>query len=178
MKPIELDVDIRLIEPGDNLKGLSLGSAAFTPLKTFLQKRAMEFERQSLARTYAAFQIDPRKVLGYITLVCGEVATDDADQCLIEGVDYRYKHYPAVKIARLAVDQSVQRGGLGKHLVDLALGIAKREVSPLVGCRFVMVDSKRNAVGFYERCGFTILNTPANRGRSEPVMFVDLSKVG
>ncbi len=155
---------------------MSLGDAAFTPLKTFLQKHALEFERQSLARTYAAFQVEPRKILGYITLVCGEVVTDDGDACLIEGVDYRYKHYPAVKIARLAIDQSVQGVGLGKHLVDLALGIAKREVCPAVGCRFVMVDSKKNAVKFYEACGFTLLDTPTNKQRNEPVMFVDLSK--
>ena len=71
----------------------------------------------------------------------------------------------------------LKRIGLGKHLVDLALGIAKREVSPSVGCRFVMVDSKRNSVKFYERCGFTMLDTPENKERNEPVMYVDLSKV-
>jgi GNAT superfamily N-acetyltransferase len=178
VSPIELDLDIRLIAPGDRLTGLSLGDAAFTPLKIFLRKHALEYEKQSLARTYAAFQVEPRKILGYITLVCGEVVTNDGDQCLIADVDYRYRQYPAVKIARLAVDQSVQGVGLGKHLVDLALGIAKREVCPAVGCRFVMVDSKENAVKFYEACGFTLLDTPANRERDEPVMFVDLSKAG
>lgn len=177
VSPIDLDLDIRLIQDDDRLRGLSLGEEAFLPLKIFLQRHALEYERQSLARTYAAFQVEPHKVLGYITLVCGEVVIRDGDACLIAGVDYRYKHYPAVKIARLAVDQAVQRIGLGKHLVDLALGIAKREVSPSVGCRFVMVDSKRNSVKFYERCGFTMLDTPENRERNEPVMYVDLSKV-
>lgn len=174
---MDLDLDIRLIRPGDRLTGLSLGHADFTPLKTFLQRHALEYEQQSLARTYAAFQADPQKVLGYITLVCGEVVTDDGHDGLIEGVDYRYRQYPAVKIARLAVDTSLQRrAGLGRHLVDLALGTARREVCPSVGCRFVMVESKRAAVKFYEKCGFTMLNTPANKERNEPVMFVDLSK--
>jgi hypothetical protein len=40
-----------------------------------------------------------------------------------------------------------------------------------------MVESKREAVKFYEKCGFTMLDTPAKREREEPVMFVDLSKV-
>ncbi|TMJ15483.1 MAG: GNAT family N-acetyltransferase [Alphaproteobacteria bacterium] len=119
---------------------------------------------------------EPQKVLGYITLVCGEVVTGD-DESLIADLDYRYRQYPAVKIARLAVDKSVQNEGLGRQLVDLALGIAKHEVSRSVGCRFVIVDSKRNAVKFYEKCGFTMLDTQANRDREEPVMFVDLSKV-
>ncbi|HVQ08432.1 MAG TPA: GNAT family N-acetyltransferase [Allosphingosinicella sp.] len=170
-------MDVRLIRPGDRLRGLSLGDPAFTPLKIFLQKHALDYERQSLARTYGAFRVNPRKVAGYVTLVCGEVITDDGDQCLVAGLKYRYKQYPAVKIARLAVDQTVQGLGLGKALVDLALGIAKREISPSVGCRFVVVDSKRNAVPFYERCGFTLLDTTANRERDEPVMFVDLNKV-
>lgn len=177
--PDELDLDIRLIEPGDRLTGMSLGDATFTPLKIFLQRHALEYERQSLSRTYAAFGVEPPKVLGYITLVCGEVVTDDGDECLIQGVDYRYRQYPAVKIARLAVDKSLQRKvGLGTQLVDLALGIAKREVCPSVGCRFVMVESKQDAVKFYEKCGFTMLDTPTNKEREEPVMFVDLSKVG
>lgn len=174
---MDLDLDIRLIAQGDRLTGMSLGDAAFTPLKNFLRRHALEFERQSLARTYAAFQVEPRRVLAYITLVCGEVVIDDGDTCLIEGIDYQYKQYPAVKIARLAVDRSIQNAGLGRQLVDLALGIAKREVSPSVGCRFVMVDAKKNAVRFYERCGFTMLDTPANKARNKPVMFVDLSKV-
>lgn len=156
---------------------MSFGDAAFTPLKTFLQKHALNYERLNLARTYAAFAGVRQKVVGYVTLVCGEVATDEGDSCLVDGLDYRYPRYPAVKIARLAVDQSVQGRGLGRHLVELALGVTKREVCPLVGCRFVMVDSKKNAVKFYERCGFTILETRTNRSRPEPVMFVDLSKI-
>lgn len=117
------------------------------------------------------------KVVGYITLVCGEVVIGDDDDGLIDGVDYRYRHYPAVKIARLAVDKSLQRkSGLGRYLVDLALGTARREVCPSVGCRFVMVESKKDAVKFYEKCGFTMLDTPTNKARPEPVMFVDLGK--
>jgi ribosomal protein S18 acetylase RimI-like enzyme len=178
VRAIDLDLDIRLIQEGDRLTGLSLGDAAFVPLKIFLQRHALEYERQSLSRTYAAFQVEPEKVRGYVTLVCGEVVTDDGNGGLIEGVDYRYRQYPAVKIARLAVDRSLQRkAGLGRQLVDLALGIAKHEVCPSVGCRFVMVESKQNAVKFYEKCGFTMLDTPENRERGEPVMFVDLSKV-
>lgn len=156
---------------------LSLGDAAFQPLKTFLQRDALKFEQESLARTYGAFTGNPARIVGYITLVCGEVVTDDGDECLIADLDYRYRQYPAVKIARLAVDQSVQGSGLGRELVNLALGTTVREICPAVGCRFVMVDAKKNAVKFYERCGFTMLDTPANRERNAPVMFVDLSKI-
>jgi GNAT superfamily N-acetyltransferase len=174
-----LTINIKQIEPGDRLTGLRLGDAEFTPLKTFLQRHAHTYEAQSLARTYGAFNAETERVVGYVTLVCGEVAIDDGDDPLVNepGLKYLYNHYPAVKIARLAVDQRIGRMGLGQYLVNLALGRAKSVICPAVGCRFVMVDSKKGAVRFYERCGFTLLDTAANRERDEPVMFVDLNKV-
>lgn len=176
---ISLNIFVKQIEPGDNLTGLSLGDAAFTPLKTFLQKHAQKYEAQSLSRTYGAFESDSNKVMGYITLVCGEVVTDESDDRLVNepGLRYLYNHYPAVKIARLAVDRRISGSGLGRNLVELALGQSKRVVCPAVGCRFVVVDSKKQAVPFYEKCGFTFLDTTENRRRDEPVMFIDLNKI-
>jgi len=176
----QFNVEVKQIEAGDRLTGLKLGSEAFTPLKTFLQRHALKYQAQSLARTYAAFQEDSRKVLGYITLVCGEVVIGDDDPRLIENdnVNFQFNQYPAVKIARLAVDKRISGAGLGRDLVSLALGQAKNVVCPAVGCRFVMVDAKRDSVKFYEKCGFTMLDTVENKSRSEPVMFVDLHKIG
>ena len=116
---------------------------------------------------------------GYVTAVCGEIVIDDGDPALIadEGLTYLYNQYPAVKIARLAIDQRVRGRGIGEALVNLCLGLATEYIAPNVGCRFVVVDSKREAVPFYDRMGFTMLDTPANREREEPVMFVDLSKI-
>lgn len=174
-----LSIQIRQIKPGDSLTGLSLGDPKYTALKTFLQKHAQKYEAQSLSRTYGAFREDNAKIIGYVTLVCGEVVTDGEGENLVHepGLKYLYDHYPAIKIARLAVDKRYAKGGLGKYLVNLGLGIAKRNVCPSVGCRFAVVDSKKDAVSFYERCGFTLLDTPTNRARDEPVMFIDLNKV-
>lgn len=173
------DIEIKQIEPGDNLAGLSLGDAAFTPLKIFLKKHAQKYEAQSLSRTYGAFRPDPQKIVGYITLVCGEVVTDEGNGQLVDdpGLEYLYDHYPAVKIARLAVDRRFAGSGLGRTMVNLALGQAKRVICPAVGCRFVVVDSKKESVAFYEKCGFTMLDTPENRERAAPVMWIDLNKV-
>lgn len=177
MAGADLDLRIKQIEPGDKLSGLSLGDPAFTPLKTFLRKHARKYEDNNLARTYAAFAGE--RLYGYITLVCGEVVVDGDGPALAEapGVDYPYSHFPAIKIARLAVDSGLRNSGLGRNLVQIALGVAKRVICPAVGCRFVMVDSKQSAVPFYTRCGFTTLDSPENRDRDEPVMFVDLNRV-
>lgn len=177
--PAELEIEIRAIRPADKLRGLSLGDPVFAPLKTFAQKHAHAYERQGLARTYAAFNAAADdKLLGYITLVCGEVVIREGEGPLVAepGLQYLYRQYPAVKIARLAVDRRAQGLGIGTALVDLGLGIAQANVVPHVGCRFVMVDSKRESVDFYRKLGFTMLDTAENRAREEAVMFVDLNK--
>ena len=171
------NVELRQIEPGDKLTGLSLGDATFTPLKTFLQRHALKYEAQDLARTYALFRTDNEKVGGYITVVCGEVVVENGPPLLEADVEYEYSSYPAVKVARLAIDRRLRGGGYGRSLVEFVLGLTKDEICPRVGCRFVMVDSKKESVDFYSKCGFTMIDTDENRARDEPVMFIDLQKI-
>ncbi len=174
----ELDIEIRKIEPGDKFSRFSIGENKFLPLKVFLQKKAFRYHEQSLAKTYAAFlKGGDRKILAHMTLVCGEIQIEDEGDCLIDGVDYNFKHYPALKIARLAVDASLRGRDIGRVFVDLSFAIAKETICPAAGCRFVVVDAKVDAVGFYLKSGFTMLDTAENRERESPVMFVDLYKL-
>ncbi len=177
---VQVHLEIRKIEAGDIVTGLSLGDEDFVALKNYLRKDAKKHHEQSLARTYGVFMSDdPRRVKAYITLVCGEIAAEDGNGLDHNELHYPYNHYPAVKIARLAVDTRLRALGLhiGTQLVDLAVGITKDQICPAVGCRFLVVDAKRKSVGFYERYGFTALNTPDNLARPEPVMFIDMHKL-
>lgn len=71
------------------------------------------------------------------------------------------------------MDSGHRGNKIGEDLVNLALGIAKNEICPLVGCRFVVVDAKRASVAFYDKkLGFTA----ENNARDQPVMFIDLHK--
>ncbi|WP_368773611.1 GNAT family N-acetyltransferase [Mesorhizobium sp. M7A.F.Ca.MR.362.00.0.0] len=79
-----------------------------------------------------------------------------------------------MKIARLAIDDRHAGKKLGLALVEFALGIAKTNICPMVGCRFAIVDSKEKSVGFYEKCGFTLLDTADNRALEHPFMYLDL----
>ena len=75
--------------------------------------------------------------------------------------------------SRSAVTSKYRSYKLGRALVDFSLG-RTLEVSEVAGCRFVVVDAKRPSIGFYERCGFRMLDTEENRKRPEPIMFIDL----
>jgi ribosomal protein S18 acetylase RimI-like enzyme len=174
----ESDFVFRQIKPGDRLVGLSLGDAKFTPLKTYLQRNAAVHHNANLAKTYGSFTSShPSRLVGYITLVCGQIELQRELADLGQEVEYGYDHYPAIKIARLAVDRRYKGRGIGQTLVKLALAIVRNEVCPHVGCRFVVVDAKPESVSFYEeKVGFTALATHENRASDRPVMFVDIHR--
>lgn len=167
---------MRLIRPGeDKFSGLSLGDPNHQPLKTFLKRDAAKFHSSNLAITYGAFGSDrPGTVVGYISLVCGEIAS--CPELGASDPNFHYKHYPAVKIARLAVHKELQGKGLGRSLTQLGIGIARDEISPRVGCRFVTLDAKKGSVDFYKSQGFTFLDSEDNKNNDHPIMFLDLGR--
>jgi GNAT superfamily N-acetyltransferase len=167
------ELELREIKIGDRVTGLKLGDQAFTPLKIFVEKHAKAYAEQMLAISYGVF--DGQKLIGYVTLVCGQIEVDSGQPAPDVGdAMFLYKHYPAVKIARLAIDQRYRRTGLGRVLVDFSLGVARDTVASTVGCRFVVLDAKKQSVPFYEKNGFRLIDTQTNRARAEPVMFLDL----
>ncbi len=89
----------------------------------------------------------------------------------------RYDVLPAVKIARLAVDKNYREHGIGKMLMRFAVSLCVNVIIEQVGCRFLITDSKEDSITFYERCGFTMLDTESNRNSEHPIMFVDLKKL-
>jgi len=137
----------------------------------------LAYHDRHLARTYGTF-LD-KKLLAYISLVCGEIVLEGPEYRVNEpGLIYDYKSYPAVKIARLLVDTNYRQKGyeIGSDLIQVALGIARSIICPAVGCRFVVVDSKKQSVEFYLKQGFTLIDSPDNKKRDQPVMFIDLHK--
>lgn len=175
MSSDDIDVELKLIEPSDKLTGLSLGGEEFVPLKTFIQKKAKDYQANSFARTYGLFH--ETKLIGYITLICGEILTKTPQEVIPPDQAYDYKTFPSVKIARLAVDVRYRGRGLGEQLVAFSVGVVRDAISPNVGCRFIVVDAKKSAIKFYERIGFTLLDTVANRASEQPVMYLDILKL-
>lgn len=170
------DVVLREIRPEDACSGLSLGDASLTPLKTFLRKSARRYHKECLAKTYVFATKPPQeRIVAYISLNCSVVEVDGGQP---EIEDYAYQDLPAVKIGRLAVDRRNQKNNLGRDLVAMAIALARSEIMPRVGCRFLVVDSKKDSIGFYKKCGFRLLDTENNTKRENPVMFLDLWKLG
>ncbi|MFX1677654.1 GNAT family N-acetyltransferase [Mitsuaria sp. CC2] len=168
--------ELRALDDGDGCNALSLGDQTLVPLKTFLRKEAKRLHKDNLAKTFVLVERGETRVLAYITLVCTHVSVQQfGGPAPVDG--FRYADYPAVKLARLAVDSELQGQGVGAQLVDFAVGLAEEHIMPYAGCRFLVVDAKPNSVGFYQRKGFTKMGEAADVVGSFTTMFVDLNRL-
>ena len=125
-------------------------------LDEYLVKYALKNSLNNISKTYL---LEERKVLiGYVTLAAAAINLVDLPKGY-EGVP-RYP-IPAIRIARLAIDYRFQKKGYGKELLKFAL---KQSLiaSTRIGIKFVIVDAKENAKGFYEKYGFIALPEKEN----------------
>ncbi len=63
------------------------------------------------------------------------------------------------------------------QLVDYAIALIRDRIAENVGCRFVVTDAKSEAVSFYEKQGFVLLDSEGNQSDGYRLMFLDLTTV-
>ncbi len=171
---------LRPLQQGDIVSKFALGDKSKLPLKIFLQKDALTFHQNDIAKTYVLVDksLSSPRVWGYITIICSEITIGESfdldEEC---SRTCKYKTFPAVKIARLAIDKSLQGQGGGSQMVSWCVSVVKEKIMPVVGCRFLIVDAKSEVISFYEKLSFKRLNTENNNQSEHPLMFLDLHKI-
>lgn len=167
---------IRKLEMADSVQSFKVGSKSALPLKTFLQKQAKHFQQSSIAQTYVA-ATDDSAIIGFVTLTCSEIDLQNGYELADCKIANHYEFLPAVKIARLAVDSRFRNYGVGSTLVDYAIAIIRDNIADHIGCRFVVTDAKSEAVSFYEKQGFTLLDSEDGNPSEHRLMFLDLASL-
>lgn len=166
-------VEIRPLAPGDDRSGFVSGDP---DLDRFFQKYAGQNQfRHHVGTTYAA--VAGGTVIGFATVSAATIHVDEMPGNLRRRLP-RYP-LPVLRLARLTVDQRVQRQGIGRQLL-LAVLLLAREMADRVGCVGVLVDAKPGAVEFYRRYGFDELQLLEGRlgDRPPPVpMFLPLGSI-
>lgn len=81
------------------------------------------------------------------------------------------KSYPAVKIGRLGTQRMCSGQGLARDIIDYIKVLFTN--GNRTGCRFLTVDAYRDAVGFYEKCGFSYF-TDLDVDEDTRLMYFDL----
>lgn len=158
----------------DQVSRFRMDDAAEKPLEIFIRQHAYKSAKANLTQTYVAKIEDDPKVVGYVSIMCAEVALektyDIADKV---GAD-RYDYQPGVRIWRLAVIPSQRGAQLGRKLVETAIGVVLVSIMPYAGCRFLILDAKAKSIPFYKKMGFRLLDTLENKAKQTPLMFLDL----
>lgn len=119
-------------------------------MELFLKEEAYSEQELGMNTTYLFLDDDSGKILAYVSL-CNDAINLEFQEREEEGITYGSA--PALKIARLAVDVSAMRQGIGKQLVEFSAYQAQliREHS---GIFFLTLDCYAHRVSFYEAIGF------------------------
>ncbi|MHA3790496.1 GNAT family N-acetyltransferase [Sphingomonas sp. YL-JM2C] len=129
------------------VEGFDCGKDA---LNRFLTRNALQSQQAGASNTYVA--LDRERVVGFYSLVVGEVAYAEAAERLKKGLA---RHpVPVMLLARLAVVSDYQGKRLGAGLLKDAM-VRTLQAADLGGIRALIVHAKDDeACGFYERYGF------------------------
>lgn len=135
----------------------------------YFREHISQDARRGLASPYLAIDHNGSTIFGFYTLSCSSIPTADLPERIARR--FAYQQTPIILLGRLAIDQAVQRQGVGTRLLADAL-IRCYELSRSVAATGVIVDAKdENAAIFYEQRGF-------ERFVSDPLrLFVPMSTI-
>lgn len=146
-------------------------------LNGFLFEDAKHFQKELMAVTYLLENEDDNVTAAYFSLLADKITFNPEEKSTWNKLNRsipnskRRKSYPAVKIGRLAVNQTYAGEGIGTFIID-SIKYAFTSVKRL-GCRFLTVDALTSAVSFYEKNGFRFF-TESDKNEETRLMFFDL----
>lgn len=172
------EFNFRQLQPDDDFSDFSLGDEQLRSEEGFFKENSKDYQEQSLAQTYVIVQGEC--VRACFTLVCSEIAAGSVrNSAELGGVNFPHDCFPAVKIARLGVDERFANLGwrdttVRGFLINLSIYFS-RNIAKIIGCRFIVVDAKPASVALYREHGFKSSDV-RSYGRNR-TMFLDLKSI-
>lgn len=151
-------------------------------LNDFALNDAQPYRKEKLAVTYTLLdKEDIHCVAAFFCLLNDRISMADFDT----KTEYnrfrkrfvnakRIRSYPAAKIGRFAVDESMKGKNIGFFLLDFIKSYFV--VDNKTGCRFLTVDAYADAVPFYLKNGFVPLNED-DKDDDTRLLYFDLNDV-
>lgn len=166
-----MTAEIRALRAEDDRSGFRSGDAA---LDLYFHRYAGQNQfRLHVGVTYVA--VEASRILGFATVSAASVDADD----LPAGRRMPPYPLPVLRLARLAVSESDRGRGLGAALLRFCIEMAERMRDEL-GCIGLVVDAKSDAVEFYRRYGFAVVEEMEGGASATPrptLMFLPLGAV-
>lgn len=132
--------------------------------------------RLHIGTTYVALT-GGGEVVGYVTVAACSIEVAGLPRK--RGKRFPTYPIPALRLARMAVAEGMQRSGIGSLLMKTVFVIA-RDQARRSGCAFVIVDAKPGAETYYERWGFEAFPIEAGEIDARPIprpMFLELGAI-
>lgn len=148
-------------------------------LNEFITQDAKKYLSELMAVTYVMESTTANSTIAYFSLLNDKISYNADNKNIwnrlnrVISNDKRRKHYPAVKIGRLAIDSKFARQGLGKEIIRLIKTMFRK--GNRTGCRFLTVDAYHNAIPFYQACGFAFFSNK-DAGDATRLMYYDLKR--
>ena len=151
-------------------------------LNDFIINEALPYRRAMLAVTYVFEHKQTKQVVAFFSLAHDKVSISDFENNAEFNRfrrrrfvnEKRLRSYPAIKLCRLGVDESVRGHHIGSNIIKYIKTLYA--LNDRAGCRFLTVDAYNSAVPFYEHNGFLPLGE-SSVNQPTKAMFFDLNDI-
>ncbi|TDB36929.1 MAG: N-acetyltransferase [Actinobacteria bacterium] len=142
-----------------------------TALNEYVTRYALKNQFSHFAVTYIASIEDD--TAGFVTLAASQITRAEVDPAVKRVPRYPL---PTLTLARLGVDVRWRGRGIGTAMLRFGLTEAVRMADEF-GCVGVRLAAKSDAVGFYERFGFVLIEPLGTSAASTVPMFLPLNQI-
>ena len=171
--------EVRKLSADEHVKSFNCGDA---DLNDFILNEAAPYRKAMLAVTYVFEDKVTKQAAAFFSLANDKVSLSDFENKTEFNRfrknrfvnEKRLRSYPAVKLCRFGVDESLKGQSIGTILLRFIKSYFV--IDNKTGCRFITVDAYANAIPFYVRNGFVPLN---DDDKDEPtrLLYFDLNEV-
>ena len=171
--------EVRKLSADEQVNSFNCGDA---DLNDFLINEAVPYRQALLAVTYVFEEKSTKQVAAFFSLANDRVSLSDFENKTEFNRfrktrfvnEKRLRSYPAVKLCRLGVDESMKGQSIGTLLLRFIKSYFV--VDNKTGCRFLTVDAYADAVPFYLKNGFVPLNEDDENDDTR-LLYFDLNDV-
>ena len=173
------DYYIQDLTPESNLEAFKCAEG---DLNDFLVDEAKVYQSELLAKTYLVTNEENGDLMAYFSLLNDTVRLEETDKTTANRINRkipnskRRKHYPALKIGRLAVDTRYAGMGMSEEILRTIRTMFR--FGNRTGCRFLTVDALASATGFYQAKGNFRFFTEQDKDDDTRLMYFNLKDFG
>jgi hypothetical protein len=145
----------------------------------YLSADAIRSRNDHIALTWLLRDKEQKRIASYMSLITDSIKISIAER-EFHSLDYPFKMIPALKVAKLAVDEDFIRKykGIGTYMIEFATFIARSCDEIHAACRFLTVDAdiEHNAkvLNFYKKNSFFVNEELYNKNRKTISMRKDI----